>query len=164
VFLLTLLLLYISSLPLLNCSQNMSVILDTLRTALPPQTNPARPLLASFPPAPILPLSPIQYLTAAIDSVAPLIKIRQQKGVMGGGASLPIPVPLGVKQRRRTAMQWILSSAEKRRETRLADRVAREIISVAEGKSSAWERRAAVHKMGVSARSNVRLAMMRRRR
>lgn len=163
-FLLILLLLCASSVPLLTCSQNMSVILDTLRTAPPPQANPARPLLGSSPPAPILPLSPIQYLMAAIDSVAPLIKIRQQKGVMGGGASLPIPVPLGVKQRRRTAMQWILNSAEKRKETRLADRVAREIISVAEGKSSVWERRAAVHKMGVSARSNVRLLMMRRRR
>jgi small subunit ribosomal protein S7 len=57
-----------------------------------------------------------------------------------------------------------LGSADKRKESRLADRVAREIIAVAEGKSSAWERRATVHKMGVSARSNVRLTMMRRRR
>ena len=83
---------------------------------------------------------------------------------MGGGVSLPIPVPLGVKQRRRTAMQWILSSADKRQESRLADRVSRELIAVVEGRSSVWDRRATVHKMGVSARSNVRLAMMRRRR
>ena len=142
----------------------MSIVLDTLRTAPRLQTHPPRPLLASFPPAQVLPLSPIQYLTAAIDSVAPLVKIRQQRGVMGGGASLPIPVPLGVKQRRRVAMQWILGSADKRTESRLADRVSREIIAVAEGRSSAWERRATVHKLSVTARSNVRLTMIRRKK
>ena len=84
--------------------------------------------------------------------------------MLGGGASLPVPVPLGVKQRRRTAMQWILGSADKRQEARLADRVAREIINVAEGRSSVWERRATIHKMAVSARSNVRLAAMGPRR
>ena len=149
---------------LLNCAQNMSIILDTLRTAPPPKSSTARPLLGNFPPALILPLSPIKYLTAAIDSVAPLVKIRQQRGIMGGGVSLPIPVPLGVKQRRRTAMQWILSSADKRQESRLADRVSRELIAVVEGRSSVWDRRATVHKLGISARSNVRLATMRRRK
>lgn len=140
----------------------MSIILDTLRTAPPPQSSPQKPLLPTTAPASILPLSPIAYLTAAIDSVAPLVKIRQQRGVMGGGASLPIPVPLGVQQRRRTAMQWILGSADKRKESRLADRVAREIIGVAEGRSSVWDRRAQVHKQSISARSNVRLTMRKR--
>jgi len=138
----------------------MSIILDILRTAPPPQANaqfPGRNLLTSKP-RDALPLSPVEYLTTVIDSVAPVIKIRQQRGIAGGGASLPIPVPLRIRQRRRTAIQWILTSAQSRRDTRLADRVAKEIISVAEGKSSAWERRAMVHRLAVSARSNVRLS------
>ena len=138
----------------------MSIILDTLRTTPPPQPAAARPLLLppGFP-ASLLPLSPIAYLTTAIDSLAPLVKIRQQRGVMGGGASLPIPVPMGVKQRRRTAMQWILAAAGKRKESRLADRVSREIVNVANGTSAAWERRGQVNKMAISARSNVRLTV-----
>lgn len=92
------------------------------------------------------------------------MKIRQQKGIAGGGASLPIPVPLGVRQRRRQAIQWILSAADGRKETNLADRVAKELVRVAEGQSGVWERRAMVHRLGVSARSNVRSGMMKRRK
>jgi len=140
----------------------MSIILDTLRTAPPPQPNPSFPnrTLLTTQPRNLLPLSPVQYLITAIDSVAPLLKIRQQRGVAGGGASLPLPVPLGVRQRRRMAIQWILTSADNRKEVNLADRVAREIINVAEGKSSAWEKRAQTHKLAISARSNIRQMMI----
>lgn len=143
----------------------MTTILDILRTAPVPSaagneqssTGTERSLVSTVPRE-ALPLEPIKYLTAAIDSVAPLIKIRQQKGIMGGGASLPLPVPLGLRQRRRTAIQWILSAAESRRELTLAERVAKEIINVAEGRSSAWEKRQRVHRLAISARANIRIA------
>lgn len=173
----------------------MSDILNTLRTAPPPQVNAQFPqrtlLLSDSAPSPFannpslsplpgqslqpqdsvaqhlprstLPLHPIEYLTTIIDSVAPLLKIRQQRGLAGGGASLPIPVPLGVRQRRRQAIQWILTAADGRRETRLADRVAKELLRVADGSSGVWERRAMVHKLAVSARSNVRNGGRRRK-
>lgn len=144
----------------------MSLILDSIRRAAPPQLNPQFPsrTLVTNQPRETLPLDPVRYLTAAIDSVAPLIKIRQQRGVAGGGASLPIPVPLGLRQRRRTAIQWILASADSRRDIKLADRVAKEIINVAEGRGGAWEKRALVHKLGISARANIRQMLMVRQR
>lgn len=155
----------------------MSKILETLRTAPPPQTSASGTsgrllsdnrietghTIQPWLPRDALSLSPIQYLTSVIDSVAPLMKIRQQKGVLGGGQSLPIPVPLRVKQRRRTAIKWILQSAENNNDTYLADRVAKEIIKVANGTSSVWEKRAAAHRLAVSARSNVRNSLNRRR-
>ncbi|KAJ9631205.1 uncharacterized protein PV06_03998 [Exophiala oligosperma] len=148
-----------------KAQSNMTTILDILRTAPVPSaagneqssTGTERSLVSTVPRE-ALPLEPIKYLTAAIDSVAPLIKIRQQKGIMGGGASLPLPVPLGLRQRRRTAIQWILSAAESRRELTLAERVAKEIINVAEGRSSAWEKRQRVHRLAISARANIRIA------
>ena len=156
----------------------MSKVLETLRTAPPPQTQaggtPANLLsdntintgktTATWVQRDKLPHSPIQYLTSVIDSVAPLMKIRNQKGVLGGGQSLPIPVPLRVKQRRRAAIKWILDSAANNRDTYLADRVAKEIIKVANGTSSAWEKRAQLHRMAITARSNVRNSMQGRRR
>jgi len=75
----------------------------------------------------------------------------------GGGRSLPVPVPIAIRLRRRTAMNWILDSSGKRMEARLADRVAREIIGVAEGTSSAWDKRQLLHKQAVSARANLRV-------
>ena len=141
----------------------MADILNILRSAPTPQGSMlgnGRELVSTVPHA-ALPLSPVQYLTAAIDSVAPLIKIRQQRGVLGGGASMQIPIPLGVRQRRRAAIKWILSSAEKRKEPKVADRVAKEIMNVAEGRSGAWDRRGLIHKQGISARANVRNAARR---
>lgn len=142
----------------------MDDILQILRTAPTPQGSALaadRALLTTLPRE-ALPLSPVEYLTAAIDSVAPLIKIKQQKGVLGGGASLPIPVPLTIKQRRRTAIKWILASAENRKESKLAERVAKELINVIEGRGGAWDRRNLVHKAGISARANTRNRKTRR--
>lgn len=143
-----------------NISQQMAVILQYLRTSPIPTINPARPLLPGAPPPSHLPLNPILYLTLAIDSVAPLLRIRAQKGAAGGGVALQIPVPLSQRQRRRTAIQWILGAASKRRnlgsgKNSLGQRVAQEMISVIEGKSAIWDRRNAVHKLGVAARSNI---------
>jgi small subunit ribosomal protein S7 len=76
---------------------------------------------------------------------------------------MPIPVPLRLKQRRRTAIQWILKAAENRSEDKLSERVARELISVGEGRSSVWDRRGRVHKDAIQARANVRTAMGGRR-
>lgn len=143
----------------------MDDILEILRTAPTPQGSGLsgdRALLGDVPRE-ALPLSPVDYLTTAIDSVAPLIKVKQRKGVLGGGASMPLPIPLNLKQRRRTAIKWVLASAENRKESKLAERVAKELINIAEGRGGAWDRRILVHKAGVSARANTRSAMTRRK-
>lgn len=72
-----------------------------------------------------------------------------------------MPVPLTLRQRRRKAFMWILDTVSKKRSQgsgkgQLAKRVAEEIISVAEGRSSAWEKRNAVHKLATASRGNVR--------
>ncbi|KAJ4360632.1 uncharacterized protein N0V89_001198 [Didymosphaeria variabile] len=140
--------------------RNMALILQQLRTASVPTINPQRPLLPGAPPPSHLPLNPVLYLTLAIDSVAPLLRIRSQKGAAGGGVALQIPVPLGQRQRRRIAIQWILAAASKRKtntsgKTGYAQRVASELIAVIEGRSGVWDRRNAVHKLGISARANI---------
>lgn len=59
-------------------------------------------------------------------------------------------------------MQWILTAASKRKTKGsgrggLAQKVAEELVGVVEGRSGVWERRNAVHKLGVAARANVKL-------
>ncbi|PQE29536.1 hypothetical protein CJF32_00003276 [Rutstroemia sp. NJR-2017a WRK4] len=148
--------------------RNMSYILNHLRTAPPPNPNPSKPLIPGTPPASHLPLNPVLYLTVAIDSVAPLLRIRAQKGAAGGGASLQIPVPLGLKQRRRQAIKWILDTATKKNSRgsgrgMFAQKFADEIVSVVEGRSSVWDRRILVHKTGTSARANLTYFSKRKR-
>jgi small subunit ribosomal protein S7 len=152
----------------------MEKILTTLRTAPAPSRGDKSPLLTdtsiatSKTTSPLvdrtaLPLSPIQYLTAVVDSVAPLVKIRQQKGMLGGGQNMPIPVPLRVKQRRRAAIKWIIETSQKRTEPALADRIAREVMAVAGGGSGVWEKRGQVHRLAITARSNIRQSLQRRK-
>ncbi|KAL1957436.1 hypothetical protein VTO42DRAFT_6004 [Malbranchea cinnamomea] len=132
--------------------RQMDQVLEYLRTSPPPRLDPR---LLPGPDAQELPLNPVAYLTLVVDSVAPLLKIRQQKGAAGGGRSLPIPVPLSQRQRRRTAIKWIIEQSDKRRDPEFAKRLAQEIVAVAEGKSPVWDKRAQVHKAGTSARVNV---------
>lgn len=140
--------------------RNMAMILNHLRTASPPTINPERPLIPGSPPASHLPLNPILYLTLAVDSVAPLLRIRSRKGIAGGGAALQTPVPLALRQRRRQAVMWILDAASKRPARgsgrgQFAQRVAEELVAIVEGRSGVWERRGAIHKLAVSARANL---------
>lgn len=132
----------------------MSHILDILRTTAPPQPSSRRPLLPG-PPAPQLPLNPVLYLNLIVDSVAPVLKIRNQKGNAGGGAAVQIPVALMQRQRWRTAIRWIIDASDKRRDSKFANRVAQELIAVAEGRSGVWDRREQVHKLAVSNRANL---------
>ena len=136
------------------------MILERLRTMPPPNTDPRHPLLPGAPPTTHLPLNPVLYLTLALDSVAPLLRIRSQKGAAGGGIALQIPIPLNLRQRRRTAAMWILDAASKKRSkgsgrTMFAHKVADELISIVEGKSSVWEKRGGIHRLGMAARANL---------
>ena len=138
----------------------MAAILNHLRTAPAPRYSPQRPIVPDAPPSAHLPLDPVLYLTIAIDSIAPLLRIRSQRGAAGGGVALQLPVPLNVRQRRRRAMMWILDAVERKPsrgsgKLMFAKRVAEEIVAVIEGRSSVWEKRVSIHKMGVSARSNL---------
>ncbi|KAI0133524.1 ribosomal protein S7 domain-containing protein [Xylariales sp. AK1849] len=143
-----------------QAERNMSMILNFLRTSPAPKVNPLRPLLPGSPPAERLPLDPVLYLTLAIDSVAPLLRVRNMKGMAGGGMALELPEPLTARQRRRVAVLWILDVVNKKKSrgsgrTQFAARVAEEIVSVVEGKSVVWDRRQMVHKLGTSARANL---------
>lgn len=88
------------------------------------------------------------------------MRIRSQKGAAGGGVALQIPIPLGQRQRRRAAIEWIITAASKRRnvgsgKNSFAQRIAQEMIAVVQGTSGIWEKRNAIHKLGVGARANI---------
>ncbi|KAM4062934.1 ribosomal protein [Hirsutella rhossiliensis] len=140
--------------------RNMAMVMNFLRTSPAPIYSPKFPLLPGTPPASHLPLNPILYITIAIDSVAPLLKVRNIVGAGGGGRALELPQPLAVRQRRHTAFKWILDTVDKKPSRgsgrkQFPHRIAEEIIAVVEGRSGAWEKRRQVHKLGTASRANV---------
>ncbi|XWW98710.1 hypothetical protein V2A60_006712 [Cordyceps javanica] len=150
---------------LASAHRNLAMTMNFLRMAPEPTFSPKFPLLPGTPPASHLSLNPILYLTVAIDSVAPLIRVKAIPGAGGGGRALDMPQPLTVRQRRRRAFTWILEAVEKKPSkgsgrTQFAHRLAEEIMAVVEGRSSVWEKRKLVHKQGTTARANVEKKVM----
>jgi len=137
----------------------MTMVLALLRVKGTPKLNPRTPIIPTAPPLEFLPKNPVAYLQTAIDSVAPLMRIRSTKG--SGGFRESVPSPLALKQRRRKAVMWIIDAADKKKgRMNLAERLADEIVAVVEGRSSAWEKRQQVHKTAVASRANVRVKVM----
>ena len=142
-----------------TAQSTMNKVLNILRTKPAPAENPRTPIIASAPPLSALPADPIAYFQTAIDSVAPLLRIKMVKG--SGGFREALPVPLGLKQRRRKAVVWILEAANKKAaRMNLAERFAEEIVAVVEGKSGAWDKKQQVHKTAVAARANVKVKVL----
>ncbi|KAK4164556.1 ribosomal protein S7 domain-containing protein [Cladorrhinum sp. PSN259] len=143
-----------------QAQRDMAMILNFLRTSPVPKFNPQRPLVLGHPSAADLPLDPVLFLRVAIDSVAPLVTIKRFAKLAGGGRALEVPFPLDARKRRRTAVGWILDAVSNKKSKgsgrgMFPHRVAEEIVAVVEGRSSVWDKRAQVHKMGTAARANL---------
>ncbi|KAI1078130.1 ribosomal protein S7 [Whalleya microplaca] len=143
-----------------QAQRHVSLILHYLRTTPPPKVSPLRPLLPGSPPPEQLPLNPLLYLTLAIDSVAPLIRIRMLKGAAGGGRALEMPEPLHLRARRRVALTWIMDVVTKKRfagsgRKQFSTRFGQEIVAIVEGRSGVWDKRVLVHKLGTASRANL---------
>ncbi|KAJ2906484.1 ribosomal protein S7 [Zalerion maritima] len=151
-----------------KAQRHMAMVLNFLQTSPPPRTNPSKPLAPGSPRASHLPLDPTVYLQVAIDSVAPLIRVRSLKGMAGGGAALDVPFPLNIKQRRRTAIKWVLDIVNKKQSTvsgreMFAYRLSQEIINIVQGSSPVWTLRQNVHKLGTTARANLKAPALRKK-
>lgn len=138
----------------------MAHIQSVLRSSSPPVYSTAKSLMPNAPPASELPLDPVAYITLAIDSLAPLLRIKRIRGAAGGGRALEMPSSLTQRQRRRTAFTWILDAASKKQsrasgKLMFPQKVAEEIISIVEGRSALWQKRELVHKVATAARANM---------
>lgn len=138
----------------------MAYIENALRSSPAPTYSSTRSLMPNAPPAHELPLDPVTYITLAIDSLAPLLKITRIRGAAGGGRALELPTSLTLRQRRRQAFIWILDSATKKPSRAsgrylFAQKVADEIIAIIEGRSALWAKRDALHKAATVTRANL---------
>lgn len=66
-----------------------------------------------------------------------------------GSKSISVPMPLNEKQRTRFGVEWILNASEKKVGKSLEVRLAKEIISVVQGSSSALKKKEEVHRLAM---------------
>ncbi|KAJ3077799.1 ribosomal protein S7 [Rhizoclosmatium globosum] len=92
-------------------------------------------------------------LATAVEKIEPLFKVV---GVKQGAKSVQTPKALNEKQRRRTAIIWLVEAANSRNQKDPAGiRLGKEIIAVMNDESSAIQKRNLVHKNALANRSNV---------
>ncbi|KAJ3258312.1 hypothetical protein HDU77_002374 [Chytriomyces hyalinus] len=99
--------------------------------------------------------NPTTVLAAAVEKVEPLFKMV---GVKRGAKSIQTPTPLTERQRRRTAIIWIIEAAQARNKRDPAGiRIGKEVMAVLNDDSAAIQKRNQIHKSSLVNRSNVTL-------
>lgn len=89
---------------------------------------------------------PLPILREAIAAVSPVVKcMTLRKSIK----VVQKPVALGERARTRFAIQWLLSASANRPERTIEERLAREVVAVLQGESSALGKKAEMHKMAM---------------
>lgn len=87
---------------------------------------------------------PIEFFHGALDNVKPGLEVRSRRV---GGATYQVPMEVRPIRAQALAMKWIVSSARKRSEKTMQERIANELIDAFNNKGNAVKKREDAHKM-----------------
>jgi small subunit ribosomal protein S7 len=88
--------------------------------------------------------NPSEVLKTAILNAGPVIEVRSRRV---GGANYQVPREIREERRRFLALRWIIGAARSKKGTRMATKLADEIIAASKGEGEAIKKRDNVHKM-----------------
>ena len=80
----------------------------------------------------------------ALDQVAPQVEVKSRRV---GGATYQVPIEVKSARKMALAMRWLVNSAKKRSEKKMADKLANELLDASDGKGEAVKKRQDTHKM-----------------
>ena len=93
---------------------------------------------------------PIDFFHEALDNVKPTLEVRSRRV---GGATYQVPMEVRPIRAQTLAMNWIVTSAKRRNEKTMKERIANELIDAFNNKGNAVKKREDVHKMAESNRA-----------
>jgi small subunit ribosomal protein S7 len=80
----------------------------------------------------------------ALDNVKPTLEVRSRRV---GGATYQVPIEVRPSRRQALAIRWIIDSARKRSELKMADRLCNELQDAANNRGTAVKKREDTHRM-----------------
>jgi small subunit ribosomal protein S7 len=86
----------------------------------------------------------LKMFKTAIDNVKPALEVKSRRV---GGSTYQVPVEVRPERRTSLAMRWVISSARRRPERSMADKLAGEFLDAANNRGSAVKKREDTHKM-----------------
>ena len=73
-----------------------------------------------------------------MDQVAPQVEVKSRRV---GGATYQVPIEVKSARKMALAMRWLVNSAKKRSEKKMADKLANELLDASDGKGEAVKKR-----------------------
>ena len=87
---------------------------------------------------------PLKVFDDALDQVAPQVEVKSRRV---GGATYQVPIEVKSSRKMALAMRWLVTSAKKRSEKKMADKLANELLDASDGRGEAVKKRQDTHKM-----------------
>ncbi|MDP8911449.1 MAG: 30S ribosomal protein S7, partial [Actinomycetota bacterium] len=87
---------------------------------------------------------PVEVLEQAVKSVTPVLEVR---GRRVGGANYQVPVEVPQRRARTLAVRWLVTYARGRREKRMGDKLAGEILDALNQQGGAYKRKDDLYRM-----------------
>ncbi len=87
---------------------------------------------------------PVRLFHNALENVRPNLEVRSRRV---GGATYQVPVEVRTDRAQALAFRWLISSARKRSENTMVERLSREILDAAASRGGAVKKREDTHRM-----------------
>ncbi len=93
---------------------------------------------------------PVAVYKKAIDNIRPQLEVKSRRV---GGATYQVPIEVSGRRATALALRWMVGFAKDRREKRLAEKLAGEILDAQTGQGASIKKREDVHKMAEANRA-----------
>ncbi|MGA9533838.1 MAG: 30S ribosomal protein S7 [Anaerolineales bacterium] len=93
---------------------------------------------------------PLEVFESAVRNAAPVLEVKPRRV---GGATYQVPVEVAPDRRTSLGLRWLLAAAKSRHGTRMAERLASELMDASSGQGAAVRRREEVHRMAEANRA-----------
>lgn len=86
----------------------------------------------------------------AVDNVKPVLEVRPRRV---GGATYQVPVEVAARRQTTLALRWLVGFSRQRKEKRMAEKLAGEILDAANNTGASIKRKEDLHKMAEANRA-----------
>lgn len=93
---------------------------------------------------------PVAVYKKAIENIRPQLEVKSRRV---GGATYQVPIEVSGRRSTTLALRWLVGYAKERREKRLAEKLAGEILDAQTGQGASIKKREDIHKMAEANRA-----------
>ncbi len=87
---------------------------------------------------------PVEVLEQAVKTVTPVLEVRSRRV---GGANYQVPIEVPPRRARTLAVRWLIEFARERREKRMEEKLAGEILDALNDQGGAFKRKDDIYRM-----------------